>query len=118
MEQQTICMADITESEREDLIKNMNNPDATRAYEERKREGWYNRDHKKDWCKEAREQKEKEERDKEAQVETLQQRNEILEKHARQIETEFNDYRDLTDRRLTQLAELVKDLLKEKPKTY
>jgi len=52
------------------------------------------------------------------QIQVLQQRNEILEKHARQIETEFNDYRDLTDRRLTQLAELVKDLLKEKPKTY
>jgi hypothetical protein len=47
-------------------------------------------------------------------VDILTQRNLILEQHARQLETDFNDYKDQTDRRMTQLAELVRELITEK----
>lgn len=47
-------------------------------------------------------------------IEVIEQRNKLLEQHARQLETDFNDYREQTDRRMTQLAELVRDLLNEK----
>jgi len=44
----------------------------------------------------------------------LQERNLILEQHARQLETDFNDYKDQTDRRIEKLAGLLKELIEEK----
>jgi hypothetical protein len=48
------------------------------------------------------------------QIQLLSQRNQILEDHARKLEMDIVEYRDQTDRRMTQLAELVKGLLEEK----
>jgi hypothetical protein len=48
------------------------------------------------------------------QLEVFSQRNQILEDHARKLEMDMIEYRDQTDRRMTQLAELVKGLLEEK----
>jgi hypothetical protein len=38
----------------------------------------------------------------------------VLQRHARKLEDDFNEYREQTDRRLTQLAELVREMLQEK----
>lgn len=111
---QTTCFADITKEKRDAFVKKLGCPKLKKSVEENEASGWYDQCHKTDWCKKMREEKEREEKEKEEQQKILQERNLILEQHARQLETDFNDYKDQTDRRMTQLAELVRELLSEK----
>ena len=80
-------ITELTEDERERILGK--NKMARESYERCMREGLYHC--KRDRCKEAREEKEKAEREKEEEItkerKTLQDRNEILVQHARDMET-------------------------------
>jgi len=109
-----VCFAELPEEERTRMIDNMPDGGIKKSLIQRREEGVYKRCHKTDWCRLAREEKEKAEREKEAERKTLQQRNEILEQHARSLAKEFTDYRALTDKRLEQIVGLLKGLLEDK----
>lgn len=47
------------------------------------------------------------------QLDVLTERNQVLESHARQLEKDFLDYKEQTDRRMTQLAELIRGVLED-----
>lgn len=87
---------------------------ARESYERCMREGLYHC--KKDRCKEAREEKEKAEREKEEEItkerKTLQERNEILEQHARSLGKEFADHKKLTEARFEKLTNILLSLSK------
>jgi hypothetical protein len=60
-----------------------------------------------DLCKEYHEKRKKDEQEKE----TLQERNQLLEAHARQLEQDFNDYKVTTEARFDKLATMLQSLL-------
>lgn len=101
----TTNVVDMTEDQREQFFKNLGDSYYER-YLKNKGSGCYKRCHKTDWCKLEQEKKKKEQ-------DTLLERNQILELHARKLETDFNDYKEQTDRRMTQLAELVRSMLED-----
>ena len=101
----TRCVINMTEEERDNHFKERGE-EAYKHYLISKESGTYSRCRKTDWCKVECEKKEKEQ-------ETLVQRNQLLEDHARKLETDFAEYKEQTDRRMTQLAELVRGILED-----
>ncbi len=85
-------------------------------HEEAKRCGVYKRCRKTDWCKVEREAKEKEEKATAARLKVLEEREEIWLRDAKQKEKEFAEYKEKTDERMSQLAELIRELILDKPK--
>ena len=61
-----------------------------------------------DLCKEYHEKKKKDEQD---NMDTLQERNKVLEAHARQLEQDFADYKITTEERFNKLATMIQSLL-------
>ena len=98
----TLCAMDMIEEEREQFYKHRG-PEHYARYCTAKKNGCFNRCRKTDWCKVECEKKEKEK-------EELVQRNQLLEKHARQLETDFLDYKSQTDDRFNKLATLIASL--------
>lgn len=104
---QTICMADLTPEEREKFIQG-----CCPKFRKHVREyGGYDMA-KRDICKEMREAEEAKKKQKEEEMETLKQRNQILETHARRLEADFNDYQASTEAKLEKLASIIQSLIK------
>jgi transcriptional regulator with GAF, ATPase, and Fis domain len=99
-------ITEMTEEEREAVLGDCKL--ARESYERCKREDGFNC--KGDRCKEECEKKEKEEAQKKQMLETLAQRNELLEKHARKLETDFQDYKNQSEERFNKLATLIASL--------
>ena len=107
------CVMEMTEQERETYFKTQPK-DFQALHEERKKNGYYKRCPKTDWCRLEREKKERLEKEKAERLATMEAREEIWVKHAKEKEQEFADYRALTDKRLEQIVGLVKGLLEDK----
>lgn len=99
-------ITEMSEEEREKIIGCCCR--AKESYERCKKEDGFNC--KRDKCKEVCDKKDKEETQKKKMLETLTQRNEVLEKHARQLETDFLDYKTQTEERFNKLATLIASL--------
>lgn len=82
-------------------------PDAIKQYELHEAEGAYERCPKTDWCAKYQEEKKKQERE---QVETLQQRNQLLETVARQQEERLKR----AEERMEKMASLISQLISSK----
>jgi hypothetical protein len=100
-------ITEMTEEEREKVLGKCEK--ARASYMECMREDGYNC--KRDRCKEMREAKEREEKEKADRLLVLQQRNEILEDHARIIEKQLNEYKVTTDIKIEKLAGLLSQLI-------
>lgn len=69
-----IVFSQISEEEREKLISSIDDPLMKECYEQHKKEGFYNRCHKTDYCKLERERKEQEEKQKDLIIESQAQK--------------------------------------------
>ncbi len=106
------CVIDMTEEERDEFFKEMGEENYNR-YLENKKTKCFNRCIKTDWCKIEREKKEKEEKEKEEKIKILEERNKILEEHARQQEKALSSLTIDTNTKIEKLAGLIQQLLKK-----
>ena len=82
-----VALVDLSEEERNTFIDEMEDSDMKDLLKKHRADGvyeCYKKGDKTDYCKVIREETERKKRE---EVETLQQRNQILEGHARQLET-------------------------------
>jgi len=94
-------ITEMTDEEREKILC----PRSRESYERCKREGLY--DCKKDRCKEMREAKEKAEKDKEAQLQTVTDRNKVLEAWARDSEAKQKKMEERMEKMASLIAQLI-----------
>lgn len=107
------CSKHITELSEEEREKVLGNDEKAReSYERCMREGLYHC--KRDRCKEMRELREKEQKEKDEALCCLREREKVWEEDAKKKEQEFAEYRALTDKRLEQIVGLIKGLLEDK----
>lgn len=81
------CVADMTEEERETYFKTQPK-DFQALHEERKKNGYYKRCPKTDWCRLEREKKETEEKQKAEAIRLLEAREAVWVEHAKQQEAQ------------------------------
>jgi U3 small nucleolar ribonucleoprotein component len=134
MQPTTYSVMDMTNEERENHFRQMGGH-YYEDYIKKKEEGFYNRCHKTDYCKLEQEKREQESKEKEdlikAQIILVEQRNQILEEHARASEERINskekefaeyirradelhnNYKIETDAKIEKLAGLIAQLLKK-----
>jgi hypothetical protein len=105
------CVADMTDEEREEFFQTQP-ADIQMEHEERKKNGYYKRCPKTDWCRLWRENKERKENEKAERLATLEAREAVLVEHARHQEKAFNEYKALTDSKIEKLANLLSQLIK------
>lgn len=86
---ETICLADMTQVERERFADKLGCKKFKSHVSDCNKRGLYELA-KRDVCKEAKEAREKEEQEKSKLLSTLKERNQILEQHARELETKVN----------------------------
>jgi hypothetical protein len=100
---------DMTEEERESHFKCMGGG-AYERYKVRQREGIFTRCHKTDWCKLEREKREKKDIQRNQLLETVTDRNKVLETWARESETKQKKL----ELQVEKLGNLIAQLLENK----
>lgn len=107
-------LADMTKEQRRAFIESLGSDEARIHWEQCEASGVYNRCPKTDWCAKYQEEKKKQERE---QVETLQQRNQLLEDHARQQEAKQKEQEERlkkAEERMEKMASLISQLISSK----
>lgn len=110
-EAQTVCFADLSKEERMMFADKLCCKKFKKHVEDFEACGGYDRA-KRDWCKEMREEKEREEKAKAERLAVLEAREAVWVADARAKEKEFADYKAKTEERLSKLASLVTQLMK------
>jgi hypothetical protein len=99
------CVAYMTDEEREEYFQTQP-ADIQMEHEERKKNGYYKRCPKTDWCRLWRENKEREENEKAERLATLEAREAVLVEHAKIEEKKLKD----ADERSKSCEEKIKKL--------
>ena len=102
----THCVIDMTEEEREKFYKRWG-PEHYARYCEAKKNGCFSRCRKTDWCKVECEKKEKEQKDKEELLQTLRERNKMLEAWARDAEAKTRKMEERMEKMASLIAQLI-----------
>ena len=102
----THCAIDMTEDEREKFYKRWG-PEHYARYCEAKKTGCFSRCRKTDWCKVECEKKEKEQKDKEELLQTLRERNKMLEAWARDAEAKTRKMEERMEKMASLIAQLI-----------